>query len=329
MKYFLTGATGFIGGKLAKRLLSEGHTLNALIRDPDKAQVLQNPGIRLFKGDITDKSSLYEPMKGVDGVFHVAAWYKVGVKDKSMAYAINVNGTRNVLEVMKELEINKGVYTSTLAVNSDTGGKIVDERYRYDGPHLSVYDRTKWQAHYEVAVPMMQQGLPLVIVQPGLVYGPGDTSAAAETFRQYLKGKLPILPSKTAYNWGYIDDIVTAHILAMEQGRAGENYIIGGPVHSLTEAMALAERITGIKAPGMKLSPGVMKATAALVGFFERFLPIPELYSAEILRATAGVTYIGDNGKARHELGYNPRPLEEGLRETLQVMMKERNTSRR
>jgi nucleoside-diphosphate-sugar epimerase len=323
MKYFLTGATGFIGGKLAKRLASDGHTIHALVRDPEKAQDLKDLGIKLFKGDITDKSSLHEPMQGVDGVYHVAAWYKVGVKDKSMAYAINVNGTRNVLEVMQELGIRKGIYTSTLAVNSDTKGKVVDERYRYDGKHLSVYDRTKWQAHYEVAVPMIRRGLPLVIVQPGLVYGPGDTSAAGETFRQYLQGKLPILPSRTAYNWAYVDDIVTGHILAMEKGREGESYIIGGPVHPLTDAFQMAEKITGIKAPRLNLPPGIMKATAALSGFFGSFLPIPDLYSEEILRASAGVTYIGDNSKARKELGYAPRPLEEGLRETLEAMRKE------
>jgi len=199
----------------------------------------------------------------------------------------------------------------------------VDERYRYDGKHLSVYDRTKWQAHYEVAVPMIRRGLPLVIVQPGLVYGPGDTSAAGETFRQYLQGKLPILPSRTAYNWAYVDDIVTGHILAMEKGREGESYIIGGPVHPLTDAFQMAEKITGIKAPRLNLPPGIMKATAALSGFFGSFLPIPDLYSEEILRASAGVTYIGDNSKARKELGYAPRPLEEGLRETLEAMRKE------
>jgi len=133
MKYFLSGATGFIGGRLAQRLASEGHTVNAIVRNPGKTKDLSAPGIRIFPGDITDKDSLYAPMEGVDGVYHVAAWYKVGARDKSMANAINVNGTRNVLEAMKELKIRKGVYTSTLAKNSDTHGKLVDETYRYDG----------------------------------------------------------------------------------------------------------------------------------------------------------------------------------------------------
>jgi nucleoside-diphosphate-sugar epimerase len=323
MKYFITGATGFIGGRIARKLAAAGHTVHALVREADKAHDLKALGIRLFKGDITYRSTLNDPMQGVDGVFHVAAWYKVGVKDKSMAFPINVEGTRNVLEAMKELGIRKGVYTSTLAVNSDTGGRMVDESYRFDGQHLSEYDKTKWQAHREVADRFIREGLPLVIVMPGLVYGPGDTSAASDTFRQYLKGRLPILPKDTAYNWGHVDDIADAHILAMEKGKAGETYMIGGPVHSLIEAMQTAEKITGVKAPRLRLSPGIMKVTAASVGFFEKFLPIPELYSSEILRATAGVTYIGDSSKARKELGYAPRSLEEGLEETLRGLMHE------
>ena len=323
MKYFITGATGFIGGRLARKLASEGHSIHALVRDPDRAIDLKTLGIKLFKGDIIDKSSLIEPMTGVDGVFHVAAWYKVGIKDKSMAYDINVNGTRNVLEVMKELGIKKGLYTSTLAVNSDTHGKPVDETFQYTGQHLSEYDRTKSLAHYEVALPMIKDGLPLVIVMPGLVYGPGDTSAAGETFRQYLLGKLPIIPSRTAYNWAHVEDIVSGHILAMEKGRKGESYIIGGPIHPLTEAMKMAEEITGVKAPRLKMPPLAMKISASMMGFLEKFLPIPELYSGELLRASAGVTYLGDNSKARRELGYSPRSLREGLSETLKEMMKE------
>ncbi|MCU0369989.1 MAG: GDP-mannose 4,6-dehydratase, partial [Bacteroidales bacterium] len=157
----------------------------------------------------------------------------------------------------------------------------------------------------------------------GLVYGPGDTSAAGETFRQYLLRKLPIMPSKTAYCWAHVDDIVTGHILAMEKGRTGEAYIIGGQVHTLTETMQLAEQITGVKAPRMKMPPFAMKVSAATMGFLEKFLPVPELYSGEMLRATAGVTYLGDNRKAKTELGYDPRQLERGLRETLELLRKE------
>src|SRR5260370_35014245 len=99
MKYFLTGATGFLGGRVVRRLLAAGHAVNALVRTPGKAGDLKTLGVALFAGDIVDKESLREPMQGVDGLFHIAGWYKIGVRDKRDAPAINIDGTRNVLEV--------------------------------------------------------------------------------------------------------------------------------------------------------------------------------------------------------------------------------------
>ncbi|HXG67792.1 MAG TPA: NAD-dependent epimerase/dehydratase family protein [Blastocatellia bacterium] len=322
MKYFLTGATGFIGGRLARQLIEAGHQVSAIVRDPAKAQDLADLGIAIHKGDVTDKESMRDAMAGADGVFHVAGWYKVGVKDKSAGYQVNVTGTRNVLELMKELNIPKGVYTSTLAVFSDTRGRSPDESYRYDGPHLSEYDRTKWIAHYEVAEPMMAAGLPLVVVQPGLVYGPGDTSNVRITLIQYLQRKLPMIPKQTAFCWSHVDDIARAHILAMEKGKPGQCYIIAGPEHTLIQAMDMAEKITGVPAPKRRASPGVMKAMAALMRVVEKVASVPEAYTAERLRVIAGVTYLGDNARARRELGYSPRPLKEGLAETLRHEMK-------
>ena len=144
MKYFVTGATGFIGGRVARQLLAAGHEVITLARTPSKAQELVALGVKGHEGDITDKESLRAPMTGVDGVFHIAAWYKVGARDTSQAETINVGGTRNVLLMMKDLGIPKGVYTSTLTVFSDTRGQMVDESYKYTGTSfLSEYDRTK------------------------------------------------------------------------------------------------------------------------------------------------------------------------------------------
>src|SRR5260370_42474315 len=161
-------------------------------------------------------------MQGVDGVFHIAGWYKSGVKDKSEGAKINIQGTRNVLELMQELGVARGVYTSTLAVFSDTHGRMVDETYRYDGPHLSEYDRTKWVAHYEVAEPMIEAGLPLVIVQPGVIYGPGDTNIVHSVLAQYLQRKLPLLPTVTAFSFVHVDDVARAHMLALQQARPAQ-----------------------------------------------------------------------------------------------------------
>lgn len=320
MKYFITGATGFIGGRLARQLREAGHEVIAIVRSPGKAQDLAQLGVTLHEGDVTEKESMRKPMTGVDGVFHVAGWYKVGVRDKSQAYAINVQGTRNVLELMKELNIRKGVYTSTLAVNSDTHGVEADESYHFTGKHISVYDQTKAEAH-DVAVKMMKEGLPLVIVQPGVVYGPGDTSSFCVSWIQYLTKQLPVMPKQTAFSWAHVDDIAHAHWLAMEKGKVGENYNICGPTYTFIDVMKMANEITGIRLP-MAVPAGMIRAMSAMMNLFDRFIPVPESYTGEGLRVIAGVTYIGNNSKARRELGYNPRPLKEGLTETLKHEMK-------
>ena len=180
-KYFVTGATGFIGGCVARQLVAAGHDVVAIARNPESARDLESIGVDVRRGDITDPDSLRGLMAGVDGVFHIAGWYKIGSKDPSEGERLNVAGTRNVLTAMKELRVPKGVYTSTLAVFSDTHGRPVDEPYRPNGRWLTEYDRTKWIAHYEIAEPMIRAGLPLVIVQPGVNYGPGDTSEIRPT----------------------------------------------------------------------------------------------------------------------------------------------------
>lgn len=317
MKYFVTGATGFVGGVLAKKLRAAGHEVNASVRSPEKAKDLQALGVKLFKGDVTDKESMREAMSGADGVYHVAGWYKVGAKDKRGGVEVNINGTRNVLELMQELKIPKGVYTSTLAVNSDTKGKLVDEAYHFTGQHLSEYNRTKAAAH-DIANEFIAKGLPLVIVQPGLIYGPGDTSSVRTSLINFLRGQLPMLPYETTLCWAHVDDIVDGHILAMEKGKIGESYHICGEPYKLYDAYQLASKVSGKRAP-MGVSPNLMKAMSALVKPLDAILP--ESYTSEGLRIIAGVTYIGDNSKAKRELGFDPRPVSAGWAETVKYEM--------
>ncbi|WP_435333010.1 NAD-dependent epimerase/dehydratase family protein [Haloarchaeobius sp. TZWWS8] len=322
MRYFLTGATGFVGGRLARRLLDEGHEVAVLVRRPEDAVDLAELGADVYSGDITDKESMREPMSGTDGVFHLAAWYRVGAHDSTLAEAVNVEGTRNVLELVDELGIPKAVYTSTLAVNSDTKGILVDEEYRFDGEHLSVYDETKWRAHYEVAEPMAQEGLPLVTVMPGVVYGPGDTSQLREVWVDWLRGDLPVVPRETAYCWSHVDDVAEAHVLAMVRGDPGEEYIVAGEPHTLVEAFDVASEIVGRKPP-RAISPRWFRALSRVASVAERVVSLPENYSSEALRVLGGTTYLGDNAKAKRELGLEHRPFETGLRETLEHEQRE------
>jgi len=318
MKYFITGATGFVGGALAQKLREAGHEVRASVRNIEKAKDLEAIGVKLFKGDVTDKESMREAMTGVDGVYHVAGWYKIGTKDKSDGERVNIKGTRNVLELMQELKIPKGVYTSTLAVNSNTKSKLVDESYRFKGKHLSEYDRTKAAAH-DIAEEFIAKGLPLVIVMPGGIYGPGDTSSLRTTLIDFLNGRLPMIPSQFGICMAHVEDTVNGHILAMEKGKAGESYIIAGDTYRMTDIFKLASQITGKRTP-MTVPYQMMGIMSVLVTPFDAFLP--ESYTSEGLRVFAGNTYWGDNSKAKRELGFATRPFREGLQETLHHEMK-------
>ncbi|MGA1821708.1 MAG: NAD-dependent epimerase/dehydratase family protein [Thermoplasmatota archaeon] len=330
MKYFVTGATGFIGGHLARRLAGDGHEVTALVRDPESADDLRKEGIHIHVGDITETDSMAEGMKGSDGVFHTAGWYKLGQRDSSMAERTNVRGTMNVFELMKDLGVRKGVYTSTLTVFSHSGGEIRDESFIYKGRHLSEYDHSKWKAHFDIVRPLiLNQRLPIVIVMPGVAYGPGDNSFIGKGLDDLVSGKLPALPKETAFCWSHVDDIVDGHILAMEKGAAGETYIIGGPPHTLVEAMEIAGDIAGVKPPGIKLSPGIVRMMSNVNKVVNALVPLQGYYHPETLRVLAGTTYLGTSEKARKELGYNPRSLKEGLSDYLPKRMEELNVKKK
>jgi nucleoside-diphosphate-sugar epimerase len=316
-RYFVTGATGFLGGELVKQLLGGGHKVIALVRTPAKATMLKALGVELHEGDIVDRASLAAPMAGVDGVFHLAAWSKVGIADPK-AERINVEGTRNVLETMRELGVPGGVYTSAVAVFSDTRGAVPDEQYRYSGPWLSEYERTKWRAHYEVALPMMSAGLPLRIVMPGTIYGPGDTGRLHTALVDLLRRRLPFTPRRTAFCWAHVEDTARAHIQAMEKGSAGETYIVTGPRHTFQEAFDLAATVARVRKPLLHPSPAVLRGLAAVTEVLGRFTTLGPGLSGEGLRTVAGTTYFGDNAKAVRELGFSARPLQEGLEQTIE-----------
>jgi dihydroflavonol-4-reductase len=325
MHYLVTGASGFLGGTVARQLRAAGHEVTSLIRGetvarltPAKAQALQTLDIHWLTGDITDRAAVRMAMRGVDGVFHLAAWYKLGAKEDAEAERINVEGTRVVLGAMRELNIPRGVYTSTVGVFSDTEDRLPTESDRYDGPHWCVYNRTKWRAHYEVALPLIEQGLPLIIVMPAVIYGPGDASAVQQTFQRLQARKLPAIPAETAYSWGFVDDIARGHLLAMERGRPGEAYILAGPRHTIVEALTIAAELAGVPLPRRRLSRRFLRRLARLSSLMGRVLPLPHDLHPEVLRA-ASANFVADSSKARRELGFTARPLAEGLRETLQT----------
>lgn len=310
MRYAMTGATGFIGGALAHELRRAGHDVVALVRDPAQAGALTDIGCELVAGDLADQSALEALCGGADGLFHVAGWYKLGTRHPEDGERINVEGTRNVLAAARRTGVARTVYTSTCAINSDTRGVAVDESYRFEGTHISAYDTTKAQAH-AVAVAEAQSGLDIVIVQPGLVYGPGDTSQTGDLIAAVVTGDRPLAPAVGGKSWSYIDDIVSGHVRAMERGRSGESYIICGPEATLAEGLRIAADVAGTAGP-RTLPGGAVRAVAAIVGVIEKVVPVPAGFAGETLRS-AVASYLGDPAKAIAELGWSSRGIREGM----------------
>jgi dihydroflavonol-4-reductase len=315
MRYALTGATGFVGSHLARQLREAGHEVVAVVRSPSKAGGLAAMGVEVVPGDVTSRSSLAAAFSGADGVFHVAGWYHLGSDHPEQGWAVNVQGTRNTLDAAHEMGVPRVVYTSTVAVNSDTGGQVRDETYHFTGRHLSVYDHTKAQAHL-IAQEYAGRGLDVVIVMPGGIYGPGDTSQIGELIRQAAHGQHVLAPAGLRLCMAHVDDIACGHVLALEKGEAGESYMLAGPQTTLVEVLRITAEIAGAKPP-VVLPDVAVGASEKVMGLLERVAPVPSTYRSESLRASRA-SYLGTPAKANAELGWFARPLRIGLAETVE-----------
>lgn len=319
MKVFITGGTGFIGQRVIEKLVGRGHQVAALTRSQAGAAKLEALGAVPAWGDITERESLRAGMAGCEAVFHLAAWYKLGSRDWEQAERLNVGGTRNVLGLAHELGIPKIIYTSTVAVYGDTHGQLVDENYQMpDQPFLTEYDRTKWAAHYEVALPLIQKGAPIVILLPGAVYGPGDVSLVGQLMRSFYRGWMAFFPGpETLLTYAHVEDIAEGHLLALEKGQVGECYNLTGPVLYSSEAARIWAAASGRRPPLAYIPARFVHKLEGLARFLGQILPMPEIASADAIRVL-GSSYIARADKAAAQLGWQARPAEIGFRQTLE-----------
>jgi nucleoside-diphosphate-sugar epimerase len=317
MKAFVTGGTGFIGRHLVSQLVDKGYEVRALARSEEGAAFLESLGAVPVPGDITDVASMRPAMAGCDVVFHLAAWYGLGASHARYADAINVGGTRKVLRLAHELGVPKIVYTSTVAVFGDTQGQMVDESFYQGGPFLTEYDRTKWLAHYQVARPLIEKGAPIVIVMPGAVYGPEDTSAIGQLMRLFYRGLPVLVGPELTVTYAHVADVAAGHVLAAEKGKIGESYILAGPAVPLGEMVDFWARLTGKRSPKVRLPASVLRPFAPMMGFLENFVEMPPLFTEEAIK-TLGASYTARSDKAREELGWVTRPLQTGMLETFE-----------
>jgi nucleoside-diphosphate-sugar epimerase len=314
MRYAMTGATGFLGGELARQLLASGHDVVTLVRNPAKVTSSFVPDV--VTGDLEDAAALDQLLEGADGFFHVAGWYKHGRREHETLRRANVDGTRNALAAAHRAGV-RTVYTSTIAINSDTRGVVHDETYVHDGPWVNEYDRTKAEAH-RIARDHAASGLPLVIVMPGVIYGPGDTgSTLGQLTRQVMKGRPVLGPRHGGCSWVHVQDAARGHVLAMETGRVGECYVLAGEHASYGEVLQLVAEETGQRRP-ILLPNRLITMVAAMTAPIERFAPIPQPMTADAARSGMA-TYFGDSTKAQTELGWHSRPVREGMLDTIRA----------
>jgi nucleoside-diphosphate-sugar epimerase len=319
MRAFMTGATGFVGSRLAKKLRDRGDEVVCLVRSPDKAAELKAAGCELVAGDLSDRQAIRKAMEGADAVFHLAADYRVGVRTSEYPKMreANIGGTTCVLDAAADAGVAKIVYVSTVAVFGNTGGEVVDESYRHPGgSYTSEYERTKVEAH-RVAEERIAQGAPIVIVQPGGIYGPGDHSAVGSQIDQAARGKLPALAfPDLGLNMVHVDDVADGILAAHDKGKAGEAYVLGGELTTLGKIVRKAAEIGGRKPPRITMPTAVLKAMVPIAPLVTKAMGVgPNL--KELISTSDGVTFWAKDDKARRELGYQPRDLDTGLRQTI------------
>lgn len=317
MRIFVTGGTGFVGGVVVRKLRERLEDVVALVRTPSSAPRLEALGATLVQGDLDDADALRRGVEGADAVIHAAAVYRVGIpkEERERMHAVNVAGTERVLDTAIAAGVPRIVYVSTVNAFGNTHGRVVDETYRRDlaDGFVSCYDETKFLAHV-AAEERIAKGAPIITVQPGAVYGPGDHSDIGDQIDKARKGKLPFLAfGSTGFVMCHVEDIGDGILLVLDKGAIGRSYVLGGEISTLKQVVTTTAELAGRKPPRLTMPSWAVKAGIPLAPLVTRALGTePNL--RELVTAADGVTYWATDRRAREELGYAPRDLRTGLR---------------
>lgn len=320
VKAFVTGGTGFIGQHVVRKLRDRGDEVRVLARSAEKAAPLRVMGCEIIEGDLSDVEAIRRGVQGVDSVFHVGATYKVGIprSQREALMDANVGGTERVLDAAIDAGAKRILYVSTGNVYGNTEGRVVDESYVRPQPprFLSAYDQSKYEAH-EVALQRIAQGAPVVIVQPGGVYGPGDHSEIGNMIDQTRTGKMKLrMFPETGFNYIYVEDVADGILLAHDSGRIGESYNLAGEKSTIGDLVDRTAALSGRKPPKVKMPAALMKAAIPIGPLVGKLMGFPPNLG-ELISTSNGVTFWMTDEKARRELNFQPRDLETGLKQTL------------
>ncbi len=315
-RILVTGATGFVGAAVARKLVAGGHAVRTLVRPTSDRRNLEGLGVDVVVGDLTDRPSLVQALEGCSGLFHVAADYRLWTRDPASMFKANVEGSRNILVAAGEAGVTRMVYTSSVAaLGVGTDGIPGDE----DTPvafedMIGPYKQSKFKAEAEVRRLIEEEGLPVVIVNPSTPVGPGDVKPTP-TGRMIVEAAAGRMPAyvDTGLNVVHVDDVANGHILAFEKGLVGERYVLGGENMTLAAILAEIAQITGRAAPKVRIPHTLImpiahaaEAWTRLTGGSEPFVTVDG-----VRMARKKMFFSWD--KAKRALGYEARPARQAL----------------
>jgi len=314
MKVLVTGATGFVGGAVARALVHRGIEVRVMARTGADLQNLQGLTVERVEGDLRDQASLRRALTGCRQLYHIAAHYALWAKDPSIFYDVNVTGTKSLLEAARDVGTERIVYCSTIGAIGipPAGGLGTEETPVVFEQMAGHYKRSKYLAEQEV-LKFAKAGLPVVIVNPSAPVGIGDVkpTPTGQVIVDFMKGRMPAY-IETGMNIVDVDDVATGHLLAMEKGRIGERYILGSANLMLREVLEILSHLTGVKAPTIKLPRVAILPLAYLNQWMANLTGQPPRIPLEGVKMAKYKMHY-DCSKAIRELGFPQTPPEVAL----------------
>ncbi len=320
MKTLITGATGFVGSAILRQLLAAGHDVRVLIRPKSNRYNISGFSVEIVYGDLTDRPSLDQAMRGCSILFHVAADYRLWVRRADEMYQSNVIGTRNIMEAALNAGMERVVYTSsvaTLGIMPD--GSPADEETPVSLKEMiGHYKRSKYMAETEVKRLAVERALPVVIVNPSTPIGPRDIrpTPTGRMIVDAASGRMPVYVD-TGLNLVHVDDVALGHLLALEHGQVGEQYILGARDMTLKEIFCTIAGITGQTPPKICLPHQLVLPIACLSEGWARFVSRREpRVTLSGVRLSRKKMFFSTE-KAKRLLGFSPRPVDEAFRDAV------------
>lgn len=315
MTTLVTGATGFLGSHVARRLVTAGDSVRVLVRRTSNPQALDGLTAERFEGDLNDSASLRRAMYGVGRVFHVAADYRLWTRNPDEIYETNVQGTRRLLAVAADAGVERFVYTSTVGTIAvpHSGLNLPNEETRATlDKMIGHYKRSKFLAELE-AMKAAESGFPVIIVNPTAPVGPADwkPTPTGRIILDFLNGKMPAYVD-TGLNLVPVEDVAEGHLLAADKGRIGERYILGARNMTLKQILETLATIAGRPAPRLRLPHAIALAASYADEFFSRLSGREPSIPVEGVKMSRHKMFV-ESDKAERELGYKPGSVEWAL----------------